>query len=189
MMDVIDAAWIKQHLTNRHGELAELARATGIAADKITKILNGQRRVSAREAAEIHRYFFPGATPGLAEPPATFSPQAVPVPIAHGIAAQLAPDVRRPMAYQIARAMTSFMLAAGDVLIIDTDVTNGDNGLVVVNVLDPDTGSAETQLRRAWHQHLIALDPNDPEPVIAMAHDARCGIIGTVAASYRRASS
>jgi hypothetical protein len=188
IMDVIDANWIKQHLTNRHGELAELSRGTGIGADKITKILKGERRVSAAEGAAIYRHLFTNA-PGLSEPPAAFTPaQAIAVPVVPGIATQLAPKVRRPMAYQIARAVTSALLAVGDVLIIDTDKTSGDNGLVVVNVIDPDSGAAETQLRRAFHQMLIATDPDDPEPVITMGHNSRCGIIGTVAASYRQNS-
>jgi hypothetical protein len=189
MMDVIDADWIKQHLTNRHGELAELARGTGIAADKITKILNGQRRVSAKEAADIHRYLSPATPTGFSAPATAFTVQATPVPVVPGLVSQLAPGVRRPLAYQIARAMASFMLAAGDVLIIDTDLTSGDTGLVVVTLFDASTGNAETQLRRAWHQQLIAIDPADPEPVIALDKDGRCGIIGTVAASYRRSST
>lgn len=48
-MELIDAAWIRRHLTQRHGELKALADATGLSPDKITKILNGTRQVKATE--------------------------------------------------------------------------------------------------------------------------------------------
>lgn len=186
MMDMIDADWIQRHLTNRHGELAELSRATGIAADKISKILKGERRVSAAEAVTIHSYFslIPS---GFAESPVSYSTaQASTVPLDHILARALAPNVRRPMAYQISTAIHALHLAAGDVVMIDTDQASAAAGIVVANILDAAQTTAATQLRRAFDGMLIATDPTDPEPVIRADQAGRCGIIGTVVASYRR---
>lgn len=56
-MEIIDADWIKQRLTGRHGERAELARAMGVSPDVVTKILKGDRRVQPAEMPLIYAHF------------------------------------------------------------------------------------------------------------------------------------
>lgn len=60
-MEVIDKDWIKARLTGRRGELAELARATGLSNDKLSKILKGDRKVQVEDVPGILNFF--GFTP------------------------------------------------------------------------------------------------------------------------------
>lgn len=56
-MQIINAEWIKQRLTGRRGEQAELARAIGVTPDVVSKILRGERRVQAHEIPKILAHF------------------------------------------------------------------------------------------------------------------------------------
>lgn len=56
-MEVIDANWIKRHLTGQRGERSRLAEATGLSTDIISKIISGKRRVKSEEAPKIVAFF------------------------------------------------------------------------------------------------------------------------------------
>lgn len=56
-MFVVDAEWIKKRLGDDRGRKAELARAMGIEADKLSKILGGTRNIKAEEVPKILKFF------------------------------------------------------------------------------------------------------------------------------------
>lgn len=58
-MKEINSKWLREKLGNDRGLKAELARATGIEPDKISKILSGTRKVQASEAPKIYAFFEP----------------------------------------------------------------------------------------------------------------------------------
>ncbi|KII18282.1 MULTISPECIES: hypothetical protein [Phaeobacter] len=58
-MEVINRDWLSRHLEGCRGEQARLSRETGISADKINKILKGNRRIQLSEAPLIYRFFYP----------------------------------------------------------------------------------------------------------------------------------
>lgn len=58
-MDEINGKWLRERLTGKRGEKAELSRVTGISPEKISKILADQRKVQADEAPRIYRFFYP----------------------------------------------------------------------------------------------------------------------------------
>jgi hypothetical protein len=182
---------------------SRVSLSAGMDNSTIRKILDGSSQNPSMRTAEristglgltiakIESYaadqpMQPGLYVQLQEEPVAYLPaQAATVPVDIMLARHLAPQVRRPMAYRVARPIPALLLDAGDTVIIDTDATSTATGLVVVNILTPDQTDAATQLRRAHRGILIATDPADPEPVITITSDGRCGVIGQIVASYR----
>lgn len=58
-MEKIDAEWVSDHLTGRHGEKAELAEFVGIDTDKLSKVLSGTRKIQIEEAPRFYEFFYP----------------------------------------------------------------------------------------------------------------------------------
>ena len=56
-MEQIDSEWVVSRLSGRHGEKADLARALGIDRTKLSKILNGTRRIQAAEIPRLFAFF------------------------------------------------------------------------------------------------------------------------------------
>ncbi|WP_172794878.1 helix-turn-helix transcriptional regulator [Loktanella sp. 3ANDIMAR09] len=56
-MEIVDAEWIKKRLTGARGEKSRLADWLGMPANKVTKILTGERRVQAAEVPAILSFF------------------------------------------------------------------------------------------------------------------------------------
>ncbi|MER5172648.1 helix-turn-helix domain-containing protein [Thioclava kandeliae] len=56
-MEVIDAEWIRRHLTGERGEQTRLADAIGLSPDVISKIISGKRRVKSEEIPKIVSFF------------------------------------------------------------------------------------------------------------------------------------
>lgn len=53
----IDREWLTRHIGTERGALSEFARSVGIEPNKLSKVLNGTRRLQADEALEIVKYF------------------------------------------------------------------------------------------------------------------------------------
>ncbi|WP_172332717.1 hypothetical protein [Mangrovicoccus sp. HB161399] len=56
-MERIDGQWIKERLTGKRGEQAQLARHLGISNDKLSKTLRGERRVQESELPLLLEWF------------------------------------------------------------------------------------------------------------------------------------
>lgn len=88
------------------------------------------------------------------------------------------------MLYRVQRPYPGFSLLSHDILIVDTQTPGTEAGIVVVTLSDPDTGSAETTLRRMVSPWLIPDDPGaSPERI--QSNSQRQGLLGTVAGVLR----
>lgn len=56
-MEKIDRIWLKEKLGNERGAKAEVSRVLGISADKVSRILSGERKIQADEATTLFNYF------------------------------------------------------------------------------------------------------------------------------------
>lgn len=56
-MKVYDSLWLKELIGGRRGVQAELAREIGVSPDKITRILNGDRKIQVEEISKIIGFF------------------------------------------------------------------------------------------------------------------------------------
>ncbi|MCZ0962860.1 hypothetical protein [Paracoccus benzoatiresistens] len=56
-METIDAKWIIDRLTGKRGEKSALAKAMGVSAAEVSKILKGERRVQPEEMAKVKAFF------------------------------------------------------------------------------------------------------------------------------------
>lgn len=56
-MEHVDADWLRARLTGERGEKKRLAEYLGIAPNKITKILNGERQIRGDEVLPLMEYF------------------------------------------------------------------------------------------------------------------------------------
>lgn len=178
-MDVIDNEWIRKRLANRHGEQAKLARAMGIGSDKVTKIMNGLRRVQPHEIPLVLQFF---AEPDAARHPTGFSESQV-EPLRSDTAADTPPAADRREKYTLKAHLFGFCLLAGDTLLVDLAATPATGDLVIVTLADPESDSAITELRRYTPPLLLG-----GTPTIAPLHlseDQSQGILGVVSSVYR----
>ena len=77
-MQVIDGHWLRERLSGEHGELKRIADAVGISADKITKILKGERAIRPHEIPKFTAYFQPNnVATGFADEARDFSGSSV----------------------------------------------------------------------------------------------------------------
>lgn len=191
-MELIDANWIKAHLTGRHGELKELADTSGLSPDKITKILNGQRQIKATEAPRIAAFFQRG-THGFSEETPLFQPaQAIPINATariHTIAAALCPGLRKPEAYRMTRSEPSAGLLANDLLIVELGMTAAPGDLVIATLADTVRDVQATLVRRFWPPLIVPLSPDDPFPAMDAEGDQTVGILASVKAVARPGSA
>lgn len=100
---------------------------------------------------------------------------------AKGLLYLLAPTARHPTAYRIARALPGFALAEGDTLVVELQGKPLPGQLVVTNLANPVTGTAETVVRRYLPPLLLAQDGQ----TVLQANDERVGGLWPVLASWR----
>lgn len=175
MSEPVDRAFILRRLDPEdRGQKAALARAMGIGADKLSKVLSGARRIQASEVPAIVAFF--SATPpapGFAEQAAT------PVPrdgAAHLwlLLRALAPGFDRLEAFYIRESAPLFGLLRGDVVAVDVTRTEPDAGeLIWINGAQPGTGSAPARLVGG---RIVFADPAEP-PADPGAEWAILGVI------------
>lgn len=182
-MEVIDAQWIRNRLTNRHGELKALADAAGMTPDKITKILKGERQIKAHEIPAIVAYFTRLEPDGFAEPAQPYRSQVQPVNAlgrVHALAAVICPDVKSPVAYRVRDAQMAAGLLAGDILIVELGNTALPGDLVIATLADVDADTQVTVVRRFWPPFVIPLAPDDPIPALQAGVDQTVAIVASV---------
>ncbi len=186
-MEVIDADWIKRHLTHRHGELKALADAVGLKPDKITKILNGTRQVKSYEAPRIAA-FFQQDLPGFAERAPDYRPQVVPVNVSGRIlalAAALCPELPKPDVYRVKHSAPAAGMLTGDLLIVQLGMTARPGDLVITTVADTGSDTQTTLVRRYWPPLLVPIATDDPFPALPADGDQAVAILATVKGAAR----
>lgn len=186
-MDVIDAAWIKRHLTHRHGELKALADAVGLEPDKITKILKGTRQIKATEAPRIAA-FFQQERPGFAEPVGEYRAQVVPVNATGRIlalAAALCPELPKPDVYRVKHSAPAAGMLTGDLLVVQLGMTARPGDLVITTIADTARDVQTTLVRRYWPPLLVPLGSDDPFPALPADGDQAVAILATVKGAAR----
>jgi transcriptional regulator with XRE-family HTH domain len=186
-MDVIDADWIRARLTGRHGELKALADASGLTPDKITKILKGERRVTAQEIPRIVAFF---AEPGqsFAENAADFRQHVAPVGSTAGIkmlASALCPELSQPEVYRVRNAAPCAGLLAGDLLIVELGMTAQPGDLVIATIADTSQDVQKTLIRRFWPPLLVPVALDDDLPAVAADADQSIGVVASIKAVAR----
>lgn len=190
-MEVIDAAWIRSRLTHRHGELKELADHVGISADKITKILKGERQVRAHEMPRIIAYFSENRSHGLSEPARPYA--AAPVPMApsardEAIGAAICPDTKHRAFYRCRSAIPGAALLADDRLIVSLGDRPAAGDLVIVTLSDPQTDTQTTEIRRYWPPLLVPLDLN-AGTAVTEDDGQSVAILAVIRASFRASTT
>ena len=186
-MDVIDADWINRHRTHRHGELKALADAVGLEPDKITKILNGTRKVQAHEAPRIAA-FFQRDRPGFAEPDAPFRAQVTPINASarmQTLGAALCPDLTRPEFYRVSQPAPAAGLLVGDLLIVQLGMSALPGGLVITTIADTRSDLQVSVVRRYWPPLLVPICVDDPAPALPSEGDQSIAYLATVKAMAR----
>lgn len=186
-MDLIDADWIKRHLTNRHGELKALADAVGLSPDKITKILKGERQIKAHEALRIAAFFRQDET-GLAEGDTAYQHQASPVntsSLVQNVAAALCPSLRQPEAYRVRMAAPGAGLMTGDLLVVELGMTASPGDLVIATIADAARDIQTTLIRRYWPPLIVPVASEDPYPALQALADQTAAIVASVKAVAR----
>jgi hypothetical protein len=188
-MEEIDAKWIKARLPPERGARAALAEAMNLGPDKITKILNGTRKVQAREIPAVLAFFEAQDIGGLAEDPAEFKhhPFAEPLraPAALDQLARLCcPDVKRPFYYVARRAAPLAAILPGDVLVISHGTPAQAGALALVSRAGPQW-EGSNELRRYLPPLLATLDISGPDPAIPIDSGQDCAIIGEIRAVLR----
>lgn len=182
-MDVIDADWIKRHLTGRHGELKALSDFTGLEPHKITKILKGGRQIKAHEAPRIAAFFLARGTEGFAERAAEYRPQVAPMNATaqiQALAAALCPAVATPTFYRVRQNASSCGLLAGDVLVVQLGMTAQPGDLVIATIADTDRDIQTSIIRRFWPPLLVPVMPDDPYPALPAEGDQCSAVVASV---------
>jgi transcriptional regulator with XRE-family HTH domain len=187
-MDLIDADWIKRHLSQRHGELKALADATGLSPDKITKILKGQRQIKAHEAPRIKAFFFTRPVAGFEEDAEDFRSQVTPMNATARImtlASALCPNLPRPVVYRVKHNAPASGLVAGDMLVVQLGMTAQPGDLVIVTIADTDHDVQTSVIRRYWPPLLVPISPDDPFPALLADGDQSSAVVASVKAVAR----
>ncbi|HGG04772.1 MAG TPA: XRE family transcriptional regulator [Aliiroseovarius sp.] len=185
--------WIKEHLTGKRGEQAALARAMGINADKMSKIMRGERQIKADELPGMLKFFGVSLRDGDSQPASGFSEsEATPFTPKQGdatnhlLAAFLATR-RAPEIFEAKTHALGFAILAGDLLAVEMTGTAAMNDLVLCTLADPQTGAANTLLRRYAPPWALsgALPPD--AAIRTNTADGSFAILGVVRAVLRRA--
>jgi transcriptional regulator with XRE-family HTH domain len=99
--------------------------------------------------------------------------------------AALSSTLRKPETYQVTMAVPWLALLAGDVLVVDIGTAPSDGDVILVGVVDSDTGAAKTILARFQKGIALTPDPMQPEPVLALGIDQRAAWRATVKSVVR----
>lgn len=182
-MDVVDGDWIRKRLDGRHGEKAELARAIGISAQKLSLILSGKRQVQAHEIPKVVDYFNnldSNTHPtGFSEPARTF---LTPVdPPATGFSESFSAGPGRA-SYRVNMSEPGFGILRGDIITLKLGAQAQEGALVVVTEAD-DYGSARSFIARKAGNLFIIGDPAEPakRPTKGMS----ITVMGVISALHR----
>lgn len=100
------------------------------------------------------------------------------------VAQVIAPNATTPATYIVSRALPSFALLRGDVLVLDLARHAQVGDLVVATVADQVTGEAQTIVRRFLTPYLVSGDPDSPTPAL-LADGTRTVVLAPVEAMYR----
>lgn len=189
-MQVIDGTWLRSRLSGDHGEQKRLAAAVGITADKITKILKGERTIRAHEIPRFVAYFSTQIEgKGFAESSAIFEPSvAAPIIAPPDILALLmaiAPATRYPSTYKMARNEPGAALLAGDLLLVELGANAAPGDLVLVTKNNTDTDTQATVLRRYIPPFLLALDIAGTRMPESSESSLESAIVAVIKASAR----
>jgi hypothetical protein len=183
-MELIDKDWIEARLTGKRGEKSRLAAAMGIDADKMSKILAGERRVQAHEIPAILAFFdmqAEGQPTGMAEGASTpfHFPDHIPK---DWFLNQVAPNLKQRETLRVRVSMPFFGLLRGDVVVVSVGQEPSEGDICVVNqVLG--LRSVTIFLRKVGALMLSA-DPTEP-PIDPDPDDPDFAIMGTVVAVLR----
>lgn len=156
MKDVI--ARLRAELARTGMTQSELARAIGLEPDKMSKIMNGHRKLQLAELEAITRALTPQPAP-LASPPGMAESTARWEGPGDGrsagqVAAALFPRARRPESVEFSLDDAAFGVRRGDVVFFDMGRAPSPGDLVLVQE-DGDNGEGQTRLGR-WHSpHII----------------------------------
>lgn len=188
-MEEIDGKWIKARLPPERGARTALAQALNLEPHKITKILNGTRKVQAREIPAVLAFFSKNAPGGLSEETAAFThaPFAEPfrpTPAIEQIAKLCCPSVKRPFYYIANRAEPLAAILPGDVLVLSHGAPTKLGALVLITRAG-DNWEGSNELRRYLPPHLAALDILNPEPAIPSDGGQDQAILGEIRATLR----
>lgn len=96
----------------------------------------------------------------------------------------LAPAARTPSTFRLGRSHPSFALLDGDILIIDQGTKPATGDLVVAQVVDFQTGTGATGLRRYFPPYLLP-DSVSASDEVLLADGQRTSVMGPVVASFR----
>lgn len=165
-----------------------LAKRTGVSQGRIREIEEGMtaapRVDTLRKLADGLGIAFDelasGAPAGMLSEAEAQPFDAAPV---KGLLFQLAPNARHPVPYRVARDLPGFGLMAGDMLVVELQGTPAQGSLVVATLADPDTGAAETVIRRYLPPVLVSADAAQVHPL----DGGSVAVLGQVLASWRSA--
>jgi transcriptional regulator with XRE-family HTH domain len=178
-----------------------LADRVGVRKGFISEIISGKKTPSydtliamaAALGVQVGELFEdaptkPAPAAGLSESQAVpYAWQPRNQPEAHGdeIAA-LSSALRRPETYQVTSAVPWLALLAGDVLVVDLGTAPRDGDLILVGVIDSDSGTTRTILARFQNGQALTPDPTQPEPVLNLDTDPRAAWRATVKSVVRQ---
>jgi transcriptional regulator with XRE-family HTH domain len=191
-METIDGNWVRARLRHKHGELRELAEAVGLSADKITRILKGERTIKAYEAPRFIEYFRKlsgDAHGGLNEPAELFNHaplrRLAPQEALIAIARLLVPLAVSLELWQVLRPHPAAALAPGDILVTELGdkAINGD--LVLASVQYDDEPDFTTVLRRYLPPLLVNPDGFSPHGSDLIGTSQSVAVAATVRAMFR----
>lgn len=139
----------------RDPTLANYARAFGVSAEWLRYGAGTKDRPASPKAAPLY---------GLSESMVTpFTPQRDRTRTRFEAAARaIAPDLGRLMLQRVTQTFTDLALLAGDVLICDLAAKPAPGDIVIVNVADEETGTAETIVGRFFPPILSPAGFGDP---------------------------
>jgi transcriptional regulator with XRE-family HTH domain len=201
MADVINGNWILERLDKRHGAKADLADAIGLDRDKLTKVLRGNRRLTAEEIARVQDYFTRKPSRKsleLREPGATYigfaEGDVAPLPSSAkpreeqlmAICRSLAPERQHVSLSRASRDLTSFAILRGDFLVLDMKPEPKQGDLVIGQMYDADHGSAVSLVRQYLPPFYVTRDPAAEYGTIAEI-DPNLRIAAVIIASFRSA--
>lgn len=198
-MEKIDPSWIRQRTKDKHGAMKRLGDAIGLTSDKMTKIMNGTRKISGDEAIGIYSFFQQrGAGEGdmefdeaaLSKAPSGFSESQAklwtPPKDFHSSAliAALKAIARHGQTYEIARPSPSLGLLMGDILIIDLNTPPKDGDVVLIGLqVTEGPDDVQTLVRRLQKGFAVSADPGEVQPIVELGDQAAWR--GTVLSMFR----
>lgn len=196
MSSVIES--IKARIPNERGAKAALADAVGLPRDVLSKILNGQRNLSADEHARIEQYFDTIGRGARAKAPeggfadTEARPWTVEAQPEHRRATAeatirfLAGNAGAAGCLELREGAPAFGLLEGDVVIIDSARPVADGDIAAVQVVDDKTARARTLIARRVGDALVSGRVGDPHAVTRFNPESM-SYAGPVIASFRPA--